>query len=211
VDDLLLKCLCPDQARLAMTEVHEGICVTHQSACMMKWVLRRACFYWHTMIADYFRYCKGCEECQKFGDVQLVPAALMLPIIEPWPFKGWGLDFVEKIHLPSSKGHCFVIVATDYFTKWTEAIPLKNMTHGEVIEFITEHIIHRFGITQTLITDQRTSFISKEVCEFVVSYGINFLNSSPYHAQANGQTELLFLSLSMVKRSFYHRGESSCL
>jgi hypothetical protein len=39
-----------------------------------------------------------------------------------------------------------VLVAIDYFTKWTEAVPLKNMTHKEVIEFITEHIIHRFGI-----------------------------------------------------------------
>jgi hypothetical protein len=42
VDDLLLKCLGPDQARLAMAEVHEGICGTHQSAPKMKWLLRRA-------------------------------------------------------------------------------------------------------------------------------------------------------------------------
>jgi hypothetical protein len=72
------------------------------------------------MIADCFRYYKGCEECQKHGDVQLVPTALMHLIIKPWPFGGWGLDFIGKMHPSSSKGHCFVIVATDYFTKWTE-------------------------------------------------------------------------------------------
>jgi hypothetical protein len=70
----------------------------------------------------------------------------MHPIIKPWPFRGWGLDFVEQINPHSSKGHHFVLVATDCFTKWTEAVPLKNMTHREVIEFIMEHIIHRFGI-----------------------------------------------------------------
>jgi hypothetical protein len=188
-DDLLLKCLGPDQARLAMAEVHEGICGTHQSAPKMKWLLRRAYFYCPTMIADCFRYYKGCEECQKHGDVQLVPAALLHPIIKPWPFRGWGLDFIGKIHPPSTKGHCFVIVATDYFTKWTEAIPLKNMTHKEVIGFITEHIIHRFDIPQTLTTDQGTSFVAKEVRDFVNSYGIKLLNSSPYYAQANGQAE----------------------
>jgi hypothetical protein len=188
-DDLLLKCLGPDQARLAMAEVHEGICGTHQSAPKMKWLLRRACFYWPTMIADCFRYYKGCEECQKHGDVQLVPTALLHPIIKPWPFRGWGLDFIGKIHPPSVKGHCFVIVATDYFAKWTESIPLKNMTHKEVIGFITEHIIHRFGIPQTLTTDQGTSFVAKEVRDFVKSYGIRLLNSSPYYAQANGQAE----------------------
>jgi hypothetical protein len=160
-DDLLLKCLGPDQARLAMAEVHEGICRTHQSAPKMKWLLRRACFYWPTMIANCFIHYKGCEECQKHGDIQLVPAALMHPIIKPWPFRGWGLDVIGKIHPSSSQGHCFVIVATDYFTKWAEAIPLKNMTHREVIEFITGHIIHRFGIPQALTTDQGTSFILK--------------------------------------------------
>ena len=68
-------------------------------------------------------------------------------------------------------------------------VPLKNMTHREVIEFITEHIIYRFGIPQTLTTDQGSSFISKEVREFAEFYKIKILNSSPYYAQANGQAE----------------------
>jgi transposase InsO family protein len=63
------------------------------------------------------------------------------------------------------------------------------MTHREVIEFITGHIIHRFGIPRTLTTDQGTLFISKEVREFVDAYGIKLLNSSPYYAQVNGQAE----------------------
>jgi hypothetical protein len=141
------------------------------------------------MIADCFRYYKGCEDCQKHGNVQLVPAAMLHPIIKPWPFRGWALDFIGKINPPSTKGHYFVVVATDYFTKWTEAIPHKNMTHKEAIGFITEHIIQRFCIPQTLTTDQGTSFVAKEVRDFVNSYGIKFLKSSPYYAQANGQAE----------------------
>ena len=43
-DDVLLKCLGIDQARVAMGEVHEGICGKHQSAPKMKWLLRRAGF-----------------------------------------------------------------------------------------------------------------------------------------------------------------------
>jgi ribonuclease HI len=75
VNDVLLKCLGPDDAILAMSEVHEGICGTHQSAPKMKWLLRRSGFYWPNMIADCFKYCKGCQVCQKFGELQLVPAA----------------------------------------------------------------------------------------------------------------------------------------
>ena len=58
-----------------------------------------------------------------------------------------------------------------------------------MIEFITEHIIHRFGIPQTLTTDQGSSFISNEVRMFIESYKIMLLNSSPYYAQANGHAE----------------------
>jgi hypothetical protein len=52
------------------------------------------------------------------------------------PFRGWGLDFIGEIHLGSSKGHRFILVATDYITKLMEAVPLRNMTHREVINFV---------------------------------------------------------------------------
>ena len=67
--DLFLKCLGSDQAIVAMGEVHEGICGTHQSALKMKWLLLRAGFYWPTMMADCFCYYKGCEECQKLENI----------------------------------------------------------------------------------------------------------------------------------------------
>jgi hypothetical protein len=58
---LLLKCLSSNQSRIAIGEVHEGICGTHQSAYKMKWLFRHARFYWSTMSNDCFRYYKGCE------------------------------------------------------------------------------------------------------------------------------------------------------
>jgi transposase InsO family protein len=105
------------------------------------------------------------------------------------PFGGWALDFVDQIHHSSSKDHQFVLVATNYFTKWTEVVLLKNMMHKEVIHFISEHIIHRFCVPQTLTTDQGPSFMSHQVHEFVKSLKIKLLSSSPYYTQANGQVE----------------------
>jgi transposase InsO family protein len=83
----------------------------------------------------------------------------------------------------------FVLLATDYFTKWVEAIPLKKVTSENMIEFIKEHIIYRFGIPQTITTDQGAQFVSLEFREFAESMGIKLFNSSPYYAQANGQAE----------------------
>jgi hypothetical protein len=47
-----------------------------------------------------------------------------------------------------------VLLATNYFTKWVEAIPLKKVTSENMVEFVKEHIIYRFGIPQTITTDQ---------------------------------------------------------
>jgi transposase InsO family protein len=111
---------------------------------------------------------------------------------------------VGEIHPSSSKGHRFVLVAIDYFTEWTKVVALKNMTHKEVNEFVSEHIIHKFGIPQTLTTNQRTSFMSKEVHEFAKSYMIKLLNPSPYYAQANGQAESSNRTLiSLIKKKIY--------
>jgi transposase InsO family protein len=63
------------------------------------------------------------------------------------------------------------------------------MMHKEVIHFILEHIIHRFGIPQTLATDQGSSFMSHQVHEFAESLKIKLLSSSPYYAQANEQVK----------------------
>jgi hypothetical protein len=112
--------------------------------------------YWPTMLEDCFEYYKGCQDCQKFGNIQRVPASALNPIIKPWQFRGWGIDLIGQINPPSSKGHKFVLLATDYFTKWVEAIPLKKVTSENMVEFVKEHIIYRFGIPQTITTDQGT-------------------------------------------------------
>jgi len=150
IDGVLLKCIDKEEEKVLMGEIHERVCGSHQSAYKMKWVIRRNEYFWPTMLEDCFTYYRGCQECQKFGSVQRVPASAMNPIIKPWPFRGWGIDLIGQIYPPSSKNHKFILVATDYFTKWVEVIPLENVTSKEMIEFFKEHIIYQFGIPQTI-------------------------------------------------------------
>ena len=77
----------------------------------------------------------------------------------------------------------------NYFTKWVETIPLKTVTTKNMIDFVREHIVYRFGIPQTITTDQGTMLTSEEFGDFAASMRIKLLNSSPYYAQANGQAE----------------------
>jgi hypothetical protein len=152
------------------------------------------------MLEDCLKYYKGCQACQRFRKIQIVPASVMNPIIKPWPFRGWGMDMIGKINPSSSKGHQYILAITDYFTKWVEAIPVKSETSKDAINFIKEHVIHRFGIPQTIMTDGGSVFIS-EFRKFTAGMGIKLIRSSPYYAQANGQADMFNQSLiKLIKR-----------
>jgi hypothetical protein len=175
IGSVLLKCLGEEKAKVAVREVHDGIYGAHQSADKMNWLLRRAGFYWPTMMDDYAKYQKGCEVCQRFVNIQLAPTGVMNSIVKPSPFRGCGLDFIDEIHPRSSKGHRLILVPTDYFSTWTEAVPLRSMRHREVINFVQEHLIYRFGVPQTITTDQGPSFVSHQFREFTESMKIKLL------------------------------------
>ncbi|CAN6555683.1 unnamed protein product [Malus baccata var. baccata] len=141
-DGLLLKCLGQEESMRIMAEVHEGICGAHQAGTKMRWLLRRYGYFWPDMEKDCKSYARGCEECQRHGPLQHVPSVPLNPVVKPWPFRGWAMDFIGQIYPASSKGHTFIIVATDYFTKWVEASAVKSITSAVVKNFIENKILH---------------------------------------------------------------------
>ncbi|CAN6699563.1 unnamed protein product [Malus baccata var. baccata] len=188
-DGLLLKCLGQEESMRVMAEVYEGVCGAHQAGTKMRWLLRRYGYFWPDMEKDCKSYAQGCEECQRHGPLQHVPSVPLNPVVKPWPFRGWAMNFIGQIYLASSKGHTFIIVATDYFTKWVEASAVKSITSVAVKKFIETKILYRFGVPETIVTDRGPSFISKEVEEFASKYKIKMIQSNPYYPQSNGQAE----------------------
>jgi transposase InsO family protein len=78
------------------------------------------------------------------------------------------------------------LAITDYFTKWVEAAPMRLVASKDVINFVKEHVIHRFGIPQTITIDGGSVFILEEFKKFAADMGVKLIRSSPYYAQANG-------------------------
>ena len=106
----------------------------------------------------------------------------------PWPFHTWGLYLIGPIN-PSSNGYIWILAATEYFTKWVEAMPLKNASRAAVPNFVREHIITRFGIPRRLISDNGIPFINKDMTRLTEAYHIKHGRSTPYYPQGNGQAE----------------------
>ena len=187
-DGLLLRCLNKVDAFRVMAEVHEGICGAHQAGVKMRWLIRRYLYYWPTILKDCIDYAKGCQPCQKVGPLKHVPIEELQYCVKPWPFRRWALDTIGMIYPPSDGGHKFILVGTDYFTKWVEAKALKVVNQTKIIKFIQE-IINRFGTPQTLTVDNASVFEGRQLRAFTDSFGIRVTSATTYYPQANGQAE----------------------
>ena len=90
---------------------------------------------------------------------------------------------------PSLRGYIWILVATEYFTKWVEAVPLRKATGGAVANFIEENIIMRFGVPHRIINDNDTPFVNSVVRKMLEFYQVKHHRSSPYYPQGNGQAK----------------------
>lgn len=126
-DPLWLRCLSTEKAQQAKEEVHAGICGGHQSGPKMRLKLKRMGYYWPSMLTDCLNMARKCHVCQIHGDFIYQPPTPLHPTVPSWPFAAWGTDVVGPIEPPSSRGHRFILAATDYFSSWAEAVPLKEV------------------------------------------------------------------------------------
>ena len=90
---------------------------------------------------------------------------------------------------PPSRGYIWILVATKYFTKWAEAVPLRKAMGGAVANFIKENIIIRFRVPHRIISDNGTPFDNNDVRKMLEFYQVKHHCSSPYYPQGNGQAE----------------------
>ena len=112
----------------------------------------------------------------------------LIPLSSPWPFAQWGLDIVGPF--PKATGNKkYLLVGTDYFTKWVEAEPLANIRDVDVKKFLWKNIVTRLGIPHTLISENRLQFDSKSFRRYCCELGITNRYSTLADPQGNRQAE----------------------
>uniref|UniRef100_A0A2N9GAK5 RNA-directed DNA polymerase n=1 Tax=Fagus sylvatica TaxID=28930 RepID=A0A2N9GAK5_FAGSY len=155
-----LRCLSLAESQTVMKEAHSGECGEHQGKKRLYQLLLTLGYYWPTMKKDTADFVKSCHTCQLQANLIHTHPTSLQNMATPWPFHTWGLDLIGPIN-PASGGYIWILVATEYFSKWVEAIPLRKATGAAVANFIREHIITRFGIPHKIISDNGTPFVNK--------------------------------------------------
>ena len=106
-------------------------------------------------MADATRIVRTCQGCQFYARQTHLPAQALQTILITWPFVVWGLDLVGPLQKAPGGFRSELLVAINKFSKWIEVRPLNSIRSEQVVAFFT-NIIHRFGVPNSIITDNDT-------------------------------------------------------
>ena len=187
-DCIIRRCVREDEMPDILKACHDEPCGGHFADKRTAYKILSLGYYWPSLFKDAKQYVRRCDSCQRVGKPTPSNEMPLQPQVCIEPFEKWALDFVGPIN-PPSKQKKYILVCTDYVTKWVEAKALPSATENSVVQFLFEDIFTRFGVPREIVTDQGSQFTSKLMEKLMEEYKIKHRKSTPYHPQANGQVE----------------------
>jgi len=95
-----------------------------------------------------------------------------------WPYQP---TFTERTSV--------ILAITDYFSKWAEVIPLREVKASDVVKFVKHHVIYHFGVPRRIVHDNGPQFVSQAFQRFCNKFRIQSVSSMAYYPTANGLAE----------------------
>ena len=166
-----LLCVHLEAVELLLKELNEGIYGSHTGGRFLSYRALTQGYWWPNMQKKAQKYAKKCYQCQRFAPNIHQLGGVLNPQSSSWPFVQWGLDIVGPF--PKAAGNKkYLLVGTDYFTKWVEAEPLANFRVWMQKKFIWKNIVTRFKVPRILILDNGLQFDSKAFRRYCYDLGI---------------------------------------
>ena len=144
-------------------------------------------FYWPGQKSDVVKWCSNCIACNSRKSPPRNKAPLEVSHASR-PLERIAMDIMGP--LPETpRGNRYILVVGDYFTKWKEAYPLPDMEALSIAKVLVNEFICRFGVPDSIHTDQGKNFEAKVIQEICHLLGVTKTRTTPYHPQSDGLVE----------------------
>ena len=160
-------------------------------------------FYFPKMKKKIVHYIKTCHACQMVAPQRKVERVPLqpIPIIGKYPFQDLSLDILGGELPRTVRGNKYLLTIVCNTTKWTEAIPLRNLKAETIADKLLE-FFSRVGLPQTIRSDNFQSFRSQILDALRDKLGINPQFSAVYHAQSHGSVERANRTVECILKKF---------
>ena len=91
--------------------------------------------------------------------------------------------------LPTSCDHKYLSTIVDRFSRWFEALPLRDISAKSCADAFVLHFVARYGAPSTLTADRGRKFISGLWRDLAKFLGCELINTTSYNPKANGIVE----------------------
>ena len=175
----------PTQLRnRVLTAMHNA--AGHQGSERTLALIKMRC-YWPTMTCDVQRWYDKCERCCMAKEKQPKLQTHMDSLVATAPLDVLANDF--SVLEPASDGHENVLVITDIFTKFSQAIPTKDQKGKTVAAALLNNWFVQFGVPRRIHSDQGRNFDGTVIRELCRMYNIKKTKTTPYIPQGSAQCE----------------------
>ena len=158
-------------------------------------------FYWPGCAIDVARWCAACSICAARKGKPGPGRVPMTTLPTGAPFERIAVDILDTRKLTSRKFQ-YVLVISDYFTKYTDAFPLRRHTAPIVADTIMRRWIAYHGVPKQLHSDQGTEFEGHLIRALSKLLGFAKIKTTPYRPQSDGQVERFNRSLLNMLSAF---------
>ena len=158
-------------------------------------------FYWPGCSLDVARWCAACTICAARKGKPGPGRVPMTSLPTGAPFERIAVDILDTRKLTSRKFQ-YILVISDYFTKYTDAFPLRRHTAPVVADTIMRRWIAYHGVPKQLHSDQGTEFEGHLIKALSKLLGFAKIRTSPYRPQSDGQVERFNRSLLNMLSAF---------
>eukprot|EP00253_Pinus_taeda_P013146 PITA_13146 len=180
LDQEIRRCIREDEVYDILTACHDGPCGGQFADKRTTHKVLRMGYYWPSIFKDAKTYVRACDSCQRMGQHNHRDEMPLNPQVILEPFERWALDFIGPINPPSNQ-RVYILVCTDYMTKWVEAKALLRANEESVLSFLFEEIFVKFGLPRELVTDGGPPFNSHGFKDTLQKYHIKHKMTMPYH------------------------------